>query len=128
LSQAPATVVRTFTTVSSKFDGVFGGLTARTVTKGTEATGTMIMLGLEPDLVGNTTIEKNLLPGMIKGMAGQGTKASTRTIEGQSVAVAATKTTSIVAWYKGGVVVVVLGASVKPEPALAFATAYLKAA
>jgi hypothetical protein len=127
LAPASATVVRKFQTVTGKFNGVFAGLTVRTVTKGNDLTGTVVLLGLHPELVGNTTVEKNLLPGMTKGMAGQGAKTSTTKVGGQDVAVASTKTTSIVAWYHGGTVVLVLGGGVDPAPTLIFAKAYLAA-
>jgi hypothetical protein len=127
LNPASPTVLRRFQAVTSKFNGVFSGLTVRTVTKGTDLTGTVVLLGLHPELVGNSRVEKGLLPGMIKGMTGQGAKTSTQKIGGVDVAVAVTKTTSIVAWYSKGTVVLVLGSGTNPAPALAFAKAYLAA-
>jgi hypothetical protein len=127
LTPASATVLRKFQTVAGKFNGVFAGLTVRTVTKGTDVTGTAVLLGLHPELVGNTTVERGLLPGMMKGMAGQGAKTSTQKVGTQDVAVAATKTKTIVAWYKGGTVVLILGSSVDPAPTLTFVKAYLGA-
>ena len=125
LTQSSATVVRKFEQVAGRFNGVFGGLTVRNVSKGTDATGTVVLLGLHPELVGNATVERGLLPGMIKGMSGQGAKTSTQKVSGVDVAVASTKTTNIVAWYTKGTVVLVLGSGVDPAPTLAFAKAYL---
>lgn len=125
LAPASATVVRKFQTVTGKFNGVFSGLTVRTVTKGNVLTGTVVLLGLHPELVGNTTVERNLLPGMAKGMAGQGARTSTQKIGAQDVAIASTKTTNIVAWYRDGTVVLVLGSGTDAAPTLAFAKAYL---
>jgi hypothetical protein len=124
---ASTTVVRKFQTVTGKFNGVFAGLTVRTVTKGTDLTGTVVLLGLHPELVGNTMVERNLLPGMTKGLTGQGAKTSMQKVSGQDVAVAATKTTNIVAWYRSGTVVLILGSGVDPAPSLTFAKAYLAA-
>ena len=127
LSQSSSAVVRKFQAVSGKFNGVFAGLTVRNVTKGSEVTGTVVLLGLHPELVGNAGVEKGLLPGMMKGMAGQGAKTTTQKVSGVDVAVAATKTTNIVAWYRGGTVVLVLGSGTDPAPTLAFVKAYLAA-
>jgi hypothetical protein len=127
LSPASATVVRTFQSVAGKLNGVYTGLTVRNVSKGSNLTGVLVLLGLQPGLVGNTTVERGLLPGMIKGMSGQGVKTSTQKIGDLDVAVGATKTTSMVGWYKSGVVVLVLGNGVDPAPTLTFAKAYLAA-
>lgn len=127
LNPSPATVLRRFQGVAGKFNGVFAGLTVRNVTKGQALTGTVVLLGLHPELVGNATVERGLMPGMIKGMAGKGAKTTTQRVGATEVAVATTKTTNIVAWYKGGTVVLVLGGGADPAPTLAFAKAYLGA-
>ena len=128
LTQSPAAVVRKFETVAGRFNGVFGGLTVRNVAKGSDATGTVVLLGLRPELIGNANVERGLLPGMVKGMSGQGAKTSTQTVAGVEVAVASTKTSNIVAWYTKGTVVLVLGSGVDSAPTVAFAKAYLAAA
>jgi hypothetical protein len=128
LTASPPTVVRKFDTVAGKFNGVFGGLTVRNVTKGSDAAGTVVLLGLQPQLVGNANVERGLLPGVVKGMSGQGAKTSSQKVGTVDVAVASTKTTNIVAWYAKGTVVLVLGSGVNPAPSLAFAKAYLTAA
>jgi hypothetical protein len=127
MAPAPTTVLRKFQGVAGKFNGVYSGLTVRTVTKGQTATGTLVLLGLHPELVGNTTVERGLLPGMLKGMSGQGARTSKQTVAGQDVAVATTKTTNIVAWYRSGTVVLVLGSGTDPTTTLAFAKAYVAA-
>jgi hypothetical protein len=120
-------VVRRFQAVSGKYRGVFSGLTARTVVKGRHQVGTVVLLGLNPELVGNTAVEQRLVPGMVKGMSGKGVTVKTRKVGGQDVAVATTRTTNIVAWYRSGAVVLVLANGKDTAPALAFAKAYLAA-
>jgi hypothetical protein len=124
---APASVQRQFQTVAGQFRGVFSGLTARSVTKGSQSLGTVVLLGLHPELVGNKQVEQRLGPGMVKGMSGQGAKVTTKTVGGQDVAVATTKTTNIVAWYRTGTVVLVLADGEDPAASLAFAQAYIAA-
>lgn len=127
LATPSGTVVRRFQTVSDQFRGVFSGVTARTVVKGQQQVGTVILLGLHPELVGNATVEQRLVPGMIKGMSGQGAKVSTQKVNGQDVAVATTKSTNILAWYRSGTVVLVLANGTDTAPSLAYTKAYLAA-
>jgi len=127
LGAASPTVLRKFQTVANQFRGVYSGLTVRTVTKGTQASGTVVLLGLHPELVGNTLVEQRLVPGMVKGMSGQGAKVSTQKIGGLDVAVATTKTTSIVAWYRAGTVVLMLANGGDATPSVAFSKAYITA-
>jgi hypothetical protein len=121
-------VQRKFQAVAGQFKGVFAGLTSRTVVKGQTQVGSLVLLALNPDLVGNTQVEQRLVPGMVKGMSGQGAKVTQQKIGNQTVAVATTKSTNIVAWYRSGVVVLVLGNGTNPAQSLAFAKAYLGAA
>jgi hypothetical protein len=125
LSASSPAVQRKFETVAGQFTGVFSGLTVRTVTKGQQAAGTLVLLGLHPELIGNKAVEQRLVPGMLKGMSGQGAKVATQTVSGQEIAVATTKTTSILGWYSRGVVAMVLGNGADPAPSLAFVQAYL---
>jgi hypothetical protein len=118
-------VTRRFQTVAGQFKGVFTGIASRTVVKGNQQVGSLVLLGLQPDLVGNTRVEQRLVPGMIKGMSGQGAKVTEQKIDGQSVAVATTKSTHIVGWYRSGAVVLVLGNGTNPATSLAFAKSYL---
>lgn len=127
LSTPSATVQRRFAGVAGQFRGVFSGLTARTVVKGQQQVGTVVLLGLHPELVGNTTVEQRLVPGMVKGMSGQGAKVTTQKVNGQDVAVATTKSTNIVAWYHSGTVVLVLANGTNTSTSLAFVKAYLAA-
>ena len=127
LTAASPVVQRKFQTVAGQFRGVYSGLTVRTVLKGNQATATVVLLGLHPELVGNTAVEQRLVPGMIKGMNGQGAKVTTQKISGLDVAVATTKTTSIVAWYRTGTVVLVLANGADATPSVTFSTAYLAA-
>jgi hypothetical protein len=127
LTAASPVVQRKFQTVAAQFRGVYSGLTVRTVLKGNQATATVVLLGLHPELVGNTAVEQRLVPGMIKGMSGQGAKVSTEKINGLDVAVATTKTTSIVAWYRAGTVVLVLANGADAAPSVTFSKAYLAA-
>lgn len=121
-------VHRRFQTVAGQFKGVFSGITSRTVVKGQQQVGSLVLLGLHPDLVGNTQVEQRLVPGMVRGMSGQGAKVTQQKIGNQTVAVATTKSTNIVAWYKRGCVVLVLGNGTNPASSLAFAKSYLAAA
>jgi hypothetical protein len=125
LTAASSTVQGKFQMVASQFSGVYSGLTVRTVTKGGQQTGTVVLLGLHPELVGNTQVEGRLVPGMVKGMSGQGAKVATQEIGGLDVAVAVTKTASIVAWYRGGTVVLVLANGGDSAPSVTFSTAYI---
>jgi hypothetical protein len=127
LTASTPAVQRKFETVAGQFPGTFSGLTVRSVAKGNQVTGTLVLLGLHPQLVGNTTVEEHLVPGMVKGMSGQGAKVTTQKVGGQNVAVATTKTTSIVVWYRAGVMTMVLGNAADPAPSLAFTQAYLAA-
>jgi hypothetical protein len=120
-------VHRKFQTVAGQFKGVFSGLTSRTVVKGNQQVGSLVLLGLHSDLVGNTQVEQRLVPGMVKGMSGQGAKVTTPKVGNQSLVVATTKSTNIVAWYRSGAVVLVLGNGTDPAQSLAFAKAYLAA-
>jgi len=67
LGAASPSVLRTFQSVANQYHGVFSGLTVRTVTKGSQQFGTVVLLGLHPELVGNTTVEQRLMPGMVTG-------------------------------------------------------------
>jgi hypothetical protein len=127
MTPASATVQRTFQGVAGKFNGVYSGLTVRNVTRGREMTGTLVLLGLRAELIGNSTVERGLLPGILKGMSGEGARTSTQRIAGQDVAVATTRTTNIVAWYRTGTVVLILATGVDPARTLTFARAYLAA-
>lgn len=118
-------VQRKFESVAGQFKGVFSGLTSRTIVKGQTQVGSLVLLSLNSDLVGNTQVEQRLVPGMVKGMSGQGAKVTQQKIGSQTVAVATTKSTNIVAWYRSGVVVLVLGNGTNPAQSLAFAKAYL---
>jgi hypothetical protein len=120
-------VHRKFQTVAGQFKGVFSGLTSRTVVKGQQQVGSLVLLGLHSDLVGNTQLEQRLVPGMVRGMSGQGAKVTQQKIGDHSVAVATTKSTNIVAWYRSGTVVLVLGNGTDPAQSLAFTKAYLAA-
>ena len=120
-------VQRTFQSVADQFKGVFVGLTSRTVVKEKQQVGSLVLLALNPDLVGNTQVEQRLVPGMIRGMSGQGAKVTQQKIGNQTVAVATTKSTNIVAWYRAGAVVLVLGNGTNPAQSLAFAKACLGA-
>lgn len=127
LAAPKADVDRKFQAVAGQFKGVFSGLTSRTVVKGQQQVGSLVLLGLNSDLVGNTQVEQRLVPGMVRGMSGQGAKVTQQRIGSQSVAVATTKSTNIVAWYRSGTVVLVLGNGTDPAQSLAFAKAYLAA-
>jgi hypothetical protein len=127
LTAASPVVQRKFQTVAGQFRGVYSGLTVRTVLKNNQAGATVVLLGLHPELVGNTQVEQRLVPGMIKGMSGQGAKVTTQKINGLDVAVATTKTTSIVAWYRTGTVVLVLANGANAAPSVTFSKAYLAA-
>jgi hypothetical protein len=127
LTAASPVVLRKFQTVAGQFRGVYSGLTVRTVLKDNQAGATVVLLGLHPELVGNTQVEQRLVPGMIKGMSGQGAKVTTQKINGLDVAVATTKTTSIVAWYRAGTVVLVLANGADAAPSVSFSKAYLAA-
>jgi hypothetical protein len=123
---APA-VHRKFQTVTQQFKGVFSGLTSGSVVQGRQQVGSLVLLGLNPDLVGNAQVEQRLVPGMVKGMSGRGAKVSTQQISGQSVVIATTKSTNIIAWYRAGTVALVLGNSTDSARSLAFTKAYLAA-
>ncbi len=125
LAASSADVQKQFETVAGQFHGVFAGLTVRTVSKGQQSVGTLVLLGLHPELVGNTEVEQRLVPGMVKGMNGQGATVTLRQVARQQVAVATTKTTNIVAWYQHGVLVLVLGTGADPAGSLAFTKDYL---
>jgi hypothetical protein len=127
LTAASPTVLRKFQTVADQFRGVYSGLTVRTVLKDNQAGATVVLLGLHPELVGNTQVEQRLVPGMIKGMSGQGARVATQKISGLDVAVATTKTTSIVAWYRTGTVVLVLANGADAAPSVTFSKAYVAA-
>ncbi|HEX2805465.1 MAG TPA: hypothetical protein VHN80_04785 [Kineosporiaceae bacterium] len=127
LTAASPVVLRKFQTVAGQFRGVYSGLTVRTVLRNNQAGATVVLLGLHPELVGNTQVEQRLVPGMIKGMSGQGAKVTTQKINGMDVAVATTKTTSIVAWYRAGTVVLVLANGADAAPSVTFSRAYLAA-
>jgi hypothetical protein len=126
-SSSTVPIQRRFEAVAGQFRGVFSGLTARNVLKGKQTVGSVVLLALSPELVGNTQVEQRLVPGMVKGMSGQGAKVTTQKVNGQSVAVATTKSTNIVAWYRSGVVVLVLSNGTDSTESLAFAKAYLAA-
>lgn len=123
-----AGVHRQFQSVAGRYKGVYSGLTSRTVIKGKQQIGSLVLLGLKPDLVGNTQVEQRLVPGMVKGMSGRGAKVTTQKVGGQSVVVATTKSTNIVAWYKAGTVILVLGNGTNVAGSLSFAKAYLATA
>jgi len=127
LAAAPPATQKQFQSVANSYKNVFGGVTARTVVKGTTQVGTVVLLGLRPELVGNKSVESRLSPGMVKGMSGEGAKVTTQKVGGLDVAVARTTSTSIVSWYRGGTLVLVLGNSNDPAPLLAFAQAYIAA-
>jgi hypothetical protein len=127
LTNSSVSVQRRFQSVASQFRGVFSGLTARTIVKGRQQVGTVVLLGLDPGLVGNNQAERRLVPGMVKGMSGQGAKVTTKKVRGLDVAVATTKATNIVAWYRSGTVVLVLANGTDPAQSLTFAKAYLAA-
>jgi hypothetical protein len=127
LTAASPVVLAKFQAVAGQFRGVYSGLTVRTVMRGSQPAGTVVLLGLHPELVGNTQVEQRLVPGMVKGMSGRGAKVTTRRINGVDVAVATTKTTSIVAWYRTGTVVLVLADGGDATPSVAFSEAYLAA-
>lgn len=119
-------IERRFQTVTGQFRGVFSGVTSRTVVKGgKDQVGSLVLLGLNPELVGNTQVEQRLVPGMIEEMSGQGADVTTQTVSGQKVAVATTKSTNVVAWYRSGTVVLVLGNGAEPAQSLDFTKAYL---
>jgi len=124
LTPSTTAVMRKFQQVAGDSKGVFSGLTVRNVTKGTEVTGTLVLLSLDPQLVGNAEVEKGLLPGMIKGMTGKGARTTTQKVGDRSVAVASTETTSVIAWYERGIVALLLGSSANTTSPLAFAKAY----
>jgi hypothetical protein len=127
LAAAPPATQKQFQSVASSYKNVFGGVAARTVVKGTEQVGTVVLLGLRPDLVGNKSVESRLSPGMVKGMSGEGAKVTTQKVGGVDVAVAKTTSTSIVSWYREGTLVLVLGNSADPAPLLTFSQAYIAA-
>jgi hypothetical protein len=120
-------VHRKFQTVAGQFTGVFSGITSRTVVKGQRQVGSLVLLSLHSDLVGNMQVEQRLVPGMVRGMSGQGAKVTQQKIGNHSVAVAKTKSTNIVAWYRSGAVVLVLGNGTDPAQSLAFTKSYLAA-
>lgn len=131
LGTASPSVLRTFQSVASQYHGVFSGLSVRTVTKGSQQFGTVVLLGLHPELVGNTTVEQRLMPGMVKGMsgvkAGGPARVTTQKVAGLDLAVATTKTTSIVAWYRAGTMVLVLANGGDAAPSITFSKAYIAA-
>jgi len=127
LGAGSATVVRSFQTVVTRYNRIYSGLTVRTFTKGTGVSGTVVLLGLRSNLVGEPSVERGLLPALVKGMGGEGVKTSSTRVGSQDVVVGITKTTNIVGWYRAGTVVLLFGNGLDTAPTLAFAKGYLAA-
>jgi len=125
LGAASARATTSFRQLSRAYSGVFDGITVRTVRRGEDQVGTLVVMAVDRSYAGRRTVERNVLPGMV---AGFGTDARTRqtTIGGQPVVVSEPKGATLVAWYRAGSVVLVFGGD-DPAPALRYATAYLKA-
>jgi hypothetical protein len=127
IAGSDAAALKTFSKVTVRHRAIFDGLTSRRVVKGKAPVGSLVLLGLRPEIVGNTQIEQRLLTGIVAGLSGKGSKPSTQKIGGQTVFIATTKETNVVAWYRKGVVVCMLANGADTGPTLAFVKAYLAA-
>jgi hypothetical protein len=125
LGAAPARVTTSFRQLSRAYSGVFDGVTVRTVRRGEDQVATLVVMAVDRTYAGRRTVESNVLPGIVAGF-GRGARTRQTTIGRQSVVVSEPEGATLVAWYRAGSVVLVLAGD-DPEPALRYATAYLKA-
>ena len=125
LGAAPTRVTTSFRQLSRAYSGVFDGVTVRTVRRGEDQVGTLVVMAVDRTYAGRRTVESNVLPGIVAGF-GRGARTRQTTIGGQSVVVSEPTGATLVAWYRAGSVVLVLAGD-DPDPALRYATAYLEA-
>lgn len=125
LGAAPARATTSFRQLARAYSGVFDGVTVRTVRRGEDRVGTLVVMAVDRTYAGRRTVESNVLPGIVAGF-GRGARTRQTTIRGQSVVVSEPQGATLVAWYRAGSVVLVLAGDDR-DPALRYATAYLKA-
>jgi hypothetical protein len=125
LGAAPARVTTSFRQISRAYSGVFDGVTVRTVRRGEDQVGTLVVMTVDRTYAGRRSVERNVLPGIVAGF-GSDLRTRQTTIGGQPVVVAEPEGATLVAWYRAGSVVLVYGLD-DPAPALRYATAYVRA-
>ena len=125
LAAAPADVLRTFSRLARTFDGVFDGVTVRRVRRGDDEVATIVLMRVEDKLAGNRTVEQRILPGLVTGLS-EGGKVTRTKVGRQQIAVAEPKGATLVAWYRKGLVVLVLGGDER-APVVAYSRGYVTA-
>ena len=125
LAAAPKGVQSGFEKISKVHKGVFDGVTVRTVRRKGDDLATLILMGVRSDYAGRRAVGQRILPGIIAGM-GRGAEVDRRTIGRQPYAVSEPKGSTLVAWYRGGVLVLVLGGD-DSGPVVDYSRAYIVA-
>jgi hypothetical protein len=110
--------------LARSYGEVLGGITVRRVRQGDTRLGTLVLHGVDPAVEGNRTVERSLVSGLLTGLD-RGAKTSRTRVGGQELIVARISGATLVAWYRRGVLAIVLGSSA--DPVLTFAKAYVKA-
>ncbi len=122
---APAAIVTAFKPLAATGPGVFSAPTVRSVERGGVTVCSMAAMRINPGVIANRAAAPKLVSGLVEGMAGKGYAVRNRTVAGQPVLVAFGTPSTVVAWSRGGTVVLLV--SIQPsEDVLAFAAAYIK--
>jgi hypothetical protein len=113
--------------MASAYAGTLSAPTVRTVRRGKVTVCSIAVMRLNPVFVGKPLAEDKLVTGLVSGMGGKGYTLRNRTVSGQSVVVASKRDSTVVAWYRGGVVVLLVSTQ-PPDVPLAFASAMVRRA
>jgi len=98
--------------LSGSYQGVFTGVTARSITKGGKDVAAIVIYRIEASVIGSKGFEDQLLNSLLTGLSGKGAAVRRSTVGDQPVATGTSKGGGgITAWYRDGEVVVVMGAN-----------------
>lgn len=125
LRAAPTSVTAAFTRLARVHGSVLDGVTVRSVRRGSTQVATLILLGVDPTVVDKPAAARRILPGIVAGMS-QGAKVGRLRMGSQELAVSEPKGATLVAWFRKGVIVLVVGGDER-GPVVAYSTAYVRA-
>ena len=104
---------------------LFGAVTVKSVARGDAPIGLLYLFAVRPQAQGDPKISSLVLPKVVAGITGGGIKVSMQRFGNQRVAVGSSPTKgTIVLWYDGRVLAVVVGGGV-PQTVTDYARAYI---
>ena len=104
---------------------LFGAVTVKSVARGDAPVGLLYLFAVRPQAQGDPKISSLVLPKVVAGITGGGIKVSMQRFGNQRVAVGSSPTKgTIVLWYDGRVLAVVVGGGV-PQTVTDYARAYI---